>query len=368
MADVVDISCKWRAHPKYRSWHGSGDIPIVTREHLASWSITDCPVRPRYVLNTSGSEGAHKLIFLSSKAVESQIAQGSRLFLEEIKADDVVGSLLDNVILDVGFDRLLPAMIIHCGVLTEHNMDLLCFKLESAGVSVLVGFVSHVFEILKHVDALPSLRLIMLTGGKVTRECMQFFSSKVPTARVRMFYAATEVGIVASQADDGWFHVLGGSLVLEVRDDNGRISKEGVGDLLITDLMNESMPIVRYLIGDRVELRSEGSVRLIKILGRSDDQIKIWGDVCSKDSLAALVESAIGHPEFSLELRHAADGVHDEVVVCVAHATPAQVAQLRERIATVHGVDVSIVMGGLVHRTTSGKIVHVVDCRNGFIP
>ncbi len=61
-------------------------------------------------------------------------------------------------------------------------------------------------------------------------------------------YGCSEIDIVAFECDRGSRHVIGENVLVEVVD-VGR-HREGLGELVLTDLNNLAMPLVRYRIGD----------------------------------------------------------------------------------------------------------------------
>jgi phenylacetate-CoA ligase len=99
-------------------------------------------------------------------------------------------------------------------------------------------------------------------------------------APVMQRYGARETGDIAHQCEQGRWHVHCEHVRLEVRADDGRISDSGAGDLLVTCLSNFALPLIRYEIGDRVDLSpaecSCGRVlpTFSSIQGRSADVIR----------------------------------------------------------------------------------------------
>lgn len=88
-------------------------------------------------------------------------------------------------------------------------------------------------------------------------------------------YSAQEVGIIASECpESGLYHVQSESLIVEVLDDTGRRCDAGqVGRVVVTDLHNFAMPLIRYVIGDRAEVGptcpcGRGLPTLSRVLGR----------------------------------------------------------------------------------------------------
>ncbi len=87
-------------------------------------------------------------------------------------------------------------------------------------------------------------------------------------------YSAQEVGIIAVECpQSGLYHVQEESLIVEVLDDAGRACEPGqTGRVVVTDLHNFAMPLIRYVIGDRAEVGPACSC------GRTTATLsRIWG-------------------------------------------------------------------------------------------
>jgi phenylacetate-CoA ligase len=92
---------------------------------------------------------------------------------------------------------------------------------------------------------------------------------------VHDMYSAQEVGYLALQCPDGeHYHVQSEGVLLEVLDDEGRPCAPGeVGRVVVTDLHNYAMPLIRYDLGDFAEVGEpcpcgRGLPVLRRILGR----------------------------------------------------------------------------------------------------
>ena len=70
-------------------------------------------------------------------------------------------------------------------------------------------------------------------------------------APVQNEYGCGEVGPIAYECKLGRLHVMSENLVLEVLTPNGRTAEIGeTGELVVTDLDNRAMPLIRYRLGD----------------------------------------------------------------------------------------------------------------------
>ncbi|MCS3904326.1 phenylacetate-CoA ligase [Methylohalomonas lacus] len=71
-------------------------------------------------------------------------------------------------------------------------------------------------------------------------------------------YGCGEVGTIAHECENGSLHINSENLILETVDDNGdRVDNGEIGNLLVTDLNNLAMPLIRYRLGDKCILSSD---------------------------------------------------------------------------------------------------------------
>ncbi|EIK46705.1 phenylacetate-CoA ligase [Cellvibrio sp. BR] len=89
-------------------------------------------------------------------------------------------------------------------------------------------------------------------------------------------YGCTEMAFFASTLPSGDFCLHPEHGIAEVRDSSGALQDGGEGELVVTGLVNFSMPVIRYVIGDNVELgtyNNNGFMQLLDVQGRKDDVI-----------------------------------------------------------------------------------------------
>jgi phenylacetate-CoA ligase len=89
-------------------------------------------------------------------------------------------------------------------------------------------------------------------------------------------YGCTEMAFFASTLPSGDFCLHPEHGIAEVRNSSGALQGGGEGELVVTGLVNFSMPVIRYVIGDNVELgtyNNNGYIRLLDVQGRKDDVI-----------------------------------------------------------------------------------------------
>lgn len=122
-------------------------------------------------------------------------------------------------------------------------------KLESA--HYLAGYSSMIYEIAKKVNAAGTasrykLKMVKGTSEKIfdvyRREVEQAFGTKIVSE-----YGSAEGGILAFECCHGNMHLNMETALVEVVDD----------EIVVTNLVSDSFPIIRYKLGDYIKLNSE---------------------------------------------------------------------------------------------------------------
>jgi len=100
----------------------------------------------------------------------------------------------------------------------------------------------------------PALRALFV-GGEPLSEARRQRISRLWNVPVVQEYGSTETGSLAGECPNGRMHLWADRMLFEVRDpDTGRMSAEGSGNLVVTPLFHAAMPLVRYDLGDYVEV------------------------------------------------------------------------------------------------------------------
>jgi phenylacetate-CoA ligase len=94
-------------------------------------------------------------------------------------------------------------------------------------------------------------------------------------------YGSAEGCLVISECEHGRMHVQPESGILEILDEEGKPCKHGeVGEMIVTGLLNDAMPLIRYRIGDLAAWSQETlcpcgrmSPIISNIEGRADDYL-----------------------------------------------------------------------------------------------
>ena len=92
----------------------------------------------------------------------------------------------------------------------------------------------------------------VITTAESLEEPQRELLRRVFEAPVQNEYGCGEVGPVAYQCPNEKMHVMGTNVFVELVDETGRHVKPGqTGEVVLTDLNNRAMPLIRYRVGDR---------------------------------------------------------------------------------------------------------------------
>jgi phenylacetate-CoA ligase len=140
-------------------------------------------------------------------------------------------------------------------------------------------------------------------------------------------YASVEAYTIARSCPAGALHLRSADVVVEVEHDDGTISvADGEGEILVTRLHAEAMPLLRYRVGDRVRIvpndcpcgvRSTPIVR--QIVGRVQDRLHTRdGQIRNGDFLFNLIRTVPQVRQAQVVQRH--PGALEVIIVPTADA------------------------------------------------
>jgi phenylacetate-CoA ligase len=116
----------------------------------------------------------------------------------------------------------------------------------------------------------------LFSGSTVLSDEIRTLCESAFRAQIADTYGSEEVDHIAAQCPDcGEYHISAEANVLEVLREDGSMAKTGeIGRVVVTSLYNYAMPLIRYELGDLVEVGStpstcgRGLPTLRRILGR----------------------------------------------------------------------------------------------------
>jgi phenylacetate-CoA ligase len=271
-------------------------FPILTKEiirsHFEELKSTDLPERSWFYNTSGGSTGepvrliqdmayigqSGAIKFLFSKLIGKEI--GEREIYLWGSTNDIEGS--------ESWRASLINSITRTSFLSAYNMtpERMCNyidDLDKENPKCLVGYVEAIYELSKFAEMndlkVNPQKMIIATAGTLFPD-MRGKIEKVFQCRVWNRYGSREVGDIACERPgyDGLWVAPWGSFIEIVDEQGNRVPDGEEGEILVTSLINDAMPLIRYKIGDRGKLSPKGSRDhdsvgqvFATILGRSAD-------------------------------------------------------------------------------------------------
>jgi len=149
-------------------------------------------------------------------------------------------------------------------------------------------------------EARNSLRVAMYGSGQLTKKARADLVEMYPKVRTLSYFAATQAEAIGLQIDPDSeaLVTVPGLHHIEILDDSGRMVGVGEeGELVVTRLLANQAPVLRYKVGDRVrrlpDLVTDGlKAHQFAFVGRSGDFLHI-GDTqyAARTALRAILEA-----------------------------------------------------------------------------
>jgi phenylacetate-CoA ligase len=163
----------------------------------------------------------------------------------------------------VGVDLPLEARLHEPELLLETGMKIMSFSAERLDRMVqevssfqpdyLLGDPAYLAVLARHVaerrPKLPTIPFIV-TSYELCSELHRRLLEKVFECPLYEVYGSFEAGWIAIQCEHGRYHVADESVILEVLDGEEPAGEDAVGQMIVTTLRREIMPVIRYETGD----------------------------------------------------------------------------------------------------------------------
>lgn len=152
------------------------------------------------------------------------------------------------------------------------------------------------------------------------------------------YFGTRHIMPIAAETDteDG-LHVVDDYAIVEIVDpDSGEVLPEGErGEVVVTHVQKEGLPLIRYRTGDLAELEQRGNEVVLPdgVIGRTDERVKVKGVKVYPESIETVLAAFDGLTgEYRIEVEQ--DGATDSLtVVCEGAADADELAsELGERL------------------------------------
>lgn len=165
-----------------------------------------------------------------------------------------------------------------------HKLDDYVKEINAYNPETIVSYVNPLYQLAKHINK-NGIKVespkSLLTGAEPLYEYQREEIEKAFNSKVYNTYGCREFMLIAAECErQSGLHINIDHLVVETVGADGEPVIEEAGDIVITDLMNYGMPLIRYVNGDRATLTEKPCgcgnplPMLEKINGRKLDVIK----------------------------------------------------------------------------------------------
>jgi phenylacetate-CoA ligase len=222
----------------------------------------------------------------------------------------------------------------------------------------------------------PALRALFV-GGEPLTAARRARISRLWGVPVIEEYGSTETGSLAGECPEGRMHLWADRALFEVYDpDTGRVSAEGDGQLVVTPLYREAMPLLRYNLEDNVSVSYADCacgwhLPTVQVLGRAAFGYRVGSATVTQHRLEEVVfclPDSYGVVFWRARAEPAA--LRIEIEVPPEHRAAA-VAELTAKVREAFGVDCAVAglaPGTLIPHEALTSMPDVVKPRSLFGP
>lgn len=162
--------------------------------------------------------------------------------------------------------------------LSSGKLDSFLKKFENKRFTWVYGYSNSILEFSKYLyssniilkDICPTLKCCVVTAEMCNYETKSFISRQLGIP-VYNEYGLSEFGIIAIDDTSCNWEISRDHLYIEILDNKGVPVRAGEqGNIVVTDLFNKAMPLIRYNTGDIGIVNSENT-KLLSVIGREND-------------------------------------------------------------------------------------------------
>jgi len=266
----VNINC-----PDEQLLEELSKLPFLTKDVLRTeGNQLVSTVKSKSYKNTSGGSTGEPIVFIQDEFFRKN-ADLTRDFVYRTRGYERGGKLVKiwgaerdtfkgrRAYGDLVKDFLKRRKIFNSFVLNVKIAKNICIQVAKFKPNLIVAYSQSLFEITKLLGGCSPFRkgdvgAVHTSAGVLTehmREAIECFFN----APVYDHYGSREVSSIASQLNStGYYTCLSHFNFVEIVDSNGKNVKPGqIGEVVVTNLFNQSMPLIRYKIGDKAMLSTK---------------------------------------------------------------------------------------------------------------
>lgn len=272
-------------------------------------------------------------------------------------------------------DRAINQIVLNAFEMSPSTMDDYLEAIQARQPACLYGYASSLSLLAAHSEArrfrfrLPRLRVICTTGEPLYPYQRELIG-RVFGAPVANEFGSRDIGFTAHETPAGQVLLLSENILLEVLGPDGEpVEPDELGEAVMTGLVSDAQPFIRYRTGDMVRLSTEGcrqgrGLHVIKeVAGRQTDFVfRPDGTIMHALAVIYVLRAVPGINQFKC-IQHAVDFM--EVLVLPERdrwsvdSEAAVLARLRQRLGPEMRIVIQLVDN--IPLEASGKHRYVVS-------
>ena len=281
-----------------KSWKDLNILPIITANDIINHSneLKCISKRPYRVTSSSGTLGKPKIIYRNREDTEKSVeVLEEMLKMAGVTEDDTVliGQPFDMAhfgYLVLGGCQKLNALSIPVGIsMTNEKYISIIMNYKPTVICSSMSRLLTIINLLKEraIVGVPFVKTIILAGEPLNNSGIEKIKEYFHTTPYN-FYGSEETDGLASdcQMHNGlhFFDELFHMELLKIEGVKPKIEGNKIGEIVLTSLYQKGVPLIRYRLGDIVEVEKEkcacGSIRpLIHVYGRAKDSFTIFDGI-----------------------------------------------------------------------------------------
>ena len=276
-------------------------------------------------------------------------------------------------------DRMVNQLLLNAFEMSPARMDKYLTSIQAWNPKAMYGYASSLALLAAHAESigvrpkLPALRVVNATGEPLFPHQRELIE-RVFGVPVAIEYGARDAGLMALQSPDGSLLQMSETHLIEVLDDDGNPVEEG--EAVITSLVSEAQPFIRYRTGDVVRYTGQADsggrslAVLDTVVGRQTDfVVAADGRIMHALAVIYVLRAIPGVGQFKL-IQHAINQMEVQVVADDRWSDAARravIEGLQQRLGAELAVDLKLL--NTIAPEASGKhryVVSHVPLQNGL--
>lgn len=233
-------------------------LPVLQKEEIRSSAASMLPVdgeppgtrwlstggstgEPLRIARTAGSRIAGSAAYLQGRSWHGLLDGQPLVTVRNLKRRSLLGQVRLRMLNEATIDPLGGA---------SECLGSIRDQLRRHGRMILEGYPTALLELERLLrDEQPRFEAILSTGEMLYPDQKERLVRTFGGPVIR-YYGSNEVTGLAFECEHGQYHIADEHVIVETVDDTGRRVWDEPGRILVTDLENHAIPVLRYEIGD----------------------------------------------------------------------------------------------------------------------